>query len=161
MVQFGTDGYMEPPVRVDIGRGTRVTGEGNYCTVIVGMDRPAPGIMSATYTIGARLGFFAAPSIAPPMLTTFIDGLANGTASDPIDVPVRANYILPPVQTDVAGSMRIDFLDSFGVVRYSRAILAATPPAAPIPVTADIRQIVVNNTGGAPADFRIPWQISA
>lgn len=158
LIQFGTDGFMAPLFRVDIGRGTRITGAGNYVTVTVLVGPPAPGYLSAICTIGARLGFFAAGSQAPPIYTTFIDDLAADDVTDPIEVPVRARFILPPMSTDPSGSITINFLNTLGAIQ-STLIVPTGSVVAPIPIVEGVVAITVRNTGPSTASFQIPWQI--
>lgn len=159
-IQMGTMGFTEPTFRVDVGRGVRLTGEGNYVSVVVGMGAPLAGFPSAIYTLGARMGFFAAPTVTPLMFTSYIDQLAPTATSPKIVVPERANFILPPQMSDVlTGSIQINFLDSTGNTIYSLPVPVGGA-VAPIPATGDIVAITVQNTGVLTQNVRIPWQIS-
>ena len=158
-IQFGTDGFMEPPFLIDMGRGVRLTGEGNYVSVNVGMGVPLAGFTSSAMVLGGRLGFFAAPAQSPLMYTSYIDNLASNAASTIIPVPERANYILPPQMSSPAGVIQIYFYDSAGNQIYT-LVVTSGGAVSPIPLTGDIFAIQVLNQAMSTQTIRIPWQIS-
>jgi hypothetical protein len=163
-IQFGTDGTLGPVVTVDVGFGQRLTGEGNYVSVAIGMDPPAPGAASGVLQISGRLGFFAAPSIAMVTRTAYLDNIAplppvGAGAVQKIPRPLRAQFLNLPQSTDVNGTTRLDFLDSTGTIIYSLSFANGTV-VTPIPLSNDVFQINLTNTGSINASYRLPFQVA-
>ena len=92
VVQYGSDGATGS-VRFDVGLGRRFTVGGNYVSLLLGMDQP-PGWTTTNRNagqmiLGASLAFFAAPTAAPVMLTSYLDTslAALGTQTVPVPAP--------------------------------------------------------------------------
>lgn len=158
IVTYGSDGY-QMSFTFDVNLGVRLTGVGNYCSVLVGMGAPRAGVPSGVMSIGASLGFFAATSQAPVTFTNYVDGLVAAGASTPIARPSRGSFILSPQSSDVNGQMQLDFIDYAGSIRTSLFFASGTV-VSPIPVAPEIAGVVLNNKGANTANFTIPWQLS-
>lgn len=160
ILKFGSDGNTTTEVKFDLGFGQRFTVVGNYISVVVGMDAPAPSTKSAKLTAGASIGAFSAPSQAPALLTLYADELANGDAAT-FPRPMRAMQLLPVQTTAAAGNMKLEFLNANGLqVLYQLTYPAGTLSAQPIPFTGDCGYIRLTNQTGVAADFRLPCQLS-
>jgi len=158
IVTFGADGCFGQ-VKFDINYGARFTLVGNYVSVLVGMDPPRRGYMSASRRLGASLGFFAAPSTAPVTLTEYIDGLvAFGTTF--LTRPNRATAILP-IQTSNpdTGILGLNFIEEGGGLITRLTIVGATQ-LTPIPLTPDVAIIEVINNGPEQVSVRLPFQLA-
>lgn len=159
IVTYGADGY-QMSFTFDVGLGVRFTGVGNYCSVLVGMGAPRSGTVSGTMSIGASLGFFAAPSQSPVTLTSYVDGLGFGEAAPAISRPSRASFLLPPQSSDVSGLTQIDFLDYAGAISNS-LLYANGMVVAPIPISPEVAAAVLTNKSAAgTANYRLPWMLS-
>lgn len=153
IVTYGSDGN-RTSVAVDVGRGTRLTVVGNYVDVLVGMDQPPAGFNSGVMTLGASLGMHAARSIAPITRTVYVDNLAvGGVVTYPR--PSHATSILSPQSTDTAGTMRLRFYDTGGLLVYA-LIFGAGSITSPIPLTGDVATIDFTNQGTLAIWARIP-----
>lgn len=161
-VVFGADGLQSQPVKVDLGFGLRLTGAGNLCIVNVGMDAPAPGAPSAVMSVGARMGFYAAPSQMPVTLTQYIDNLAVG-AYQFFQRPFRATqaqmlYGFSAAPINVA----VNFYDSTlsaPIYSFSFSNASATPLQTVV-LTNDVYWIQIVNNGQAAVSLRFPFLLS-
>jgi hypothetical protein len=165
IITYGADAF-QMSFTFDTQLGARLTGVGNYCSVLVGMGpprvplAPLPPLLSGVMTIGASLGWFPSISKVPVTFTSYIDDLAPGVATAQIVRPSRASAILPPQSSDPNGSWQIDQLDYSGVVR-STVLFAASTVVFPIPVSPETASIIVTNKGAVVATTTIPWQLAA
>lgn len=171
IVEYGADGY-HSVVKFDVGCGTRFTVAGNYCSVQVGMDPPdvafppwyptGSGIMS----IGASLGFYAAPSQAPVTCTAYIDNLAQQKQANVVR-PAKAVAILPPIGARADGSGPVPITLTFygwggeiiGMLSFNIGDIVC-----PIPLSNDIAGLQIGNddSGGKPqtSSFRLVFQLA-
>jgi len=118
MIQYGSDGNTQNAATLDLGLGRRITVVGNYISVIVGMDPPVSGELSAVMTLGASIGTFAAPSHAPVFRTLYIDDTDSTSFTDYLAIPLRAVRMYPPMVGNAFGGafglLQIDFFDVSG-----------------------------------------------
>lgn len=160
IIEYGSDGN-RTSAKFDVGLGTRFTVVGNYISVLVGMD-PVPGntLSSQPYVIGGSVGVFAAPSLAPVLLTEYADELANG-ATATFRRPLRAVQILNLVTSATAGASEIAFFGANGVGFIARlSIPSGTLALSPIPIPNDVGVITVTNNTGNSANYRLVFQLS-
>lgn len=164
IVEYGSDGN-RTSVRFDVGAGKRFTVVGNYCSVLVGVDPPFEGARTATISIGASIGTFAAPSPCPTTLTRYIDTLAPNVFSPFIAIPLKAVQLLAVQSNLIAGeSLTVRFY-SFGggsgvVSQYDFTVAASVPLPPIVPLTGDVAFVKIRHTGGGPRRFRLPFQLS-
>jgi hypothetical protein len=165
IITYGSDGWQNS-YRFDIGQGTRLTGVGNYCSVLVGMDAPGFGLPSGQMTLGAGLGTFAATSLAPVTLTSYVEGIrVVPDLNNNVDVvmPVKAKLLLPPQCSDVNTLTQIDFYDIAGNLLYSLQFLSGTI-VSPIPLSNDFAYVKVTrlstSSGPVYATYRLIWQLA-
>ena len=173
IVEFGSDGN-HTSVRFDVGAGKRFTVVGNYCSVLVGVEKPTPGNASANISIGASIGTFGAPSPSPTVLTKYVDGLANSISlnnSTFIQIPLKAVQLLPIQSNMIYGDvLTITFFPFGGGTAITQVVYtcSATDPVPPtIPLVGDVSYIKIRYTasGGPPPgttfrNFRLPFQLS-
>ena len=165
LISFGADGAITE-VAVDAGFGVRLTVPGNYVTVQLAMDPPRTGAVAGEMKFTGMLGAFAAPSAAPVMYTVFLDDLGDGAITDgvngppPIQRPSHANYILPILSTATSGNVLLSFYGQGGVQLLAQYIYPLGQILPPIPLSAQVQYIVVENGVGGVADFQIPFQLS-
>jgi len=162
VVQYGSDGATGS-VRFDVGLGRRFTVGGNYVSLLLGMDQP-PGWTTTNRNagqmiLGASLAFFAAPTAAPVMLTSYLDTSLAALGTQTVPVPAKAAFLLPPQSDNIAGSTQIDFYDMAGVLYYSLQFVNGTV-VSPIPLANDTVQVVVTNLGPGGARYRLMWQLA-
>lgn len=161
IITVGIDGN-KTSFKVDVGLGVRLTLVANYVDVLVAMDAPFPGAAAGTMTIGASLGFFAAPSVAPVVLTSYIDqlGLGGSTLIAELLRPAKAVAILPPQSTDPGVNIQLTFFDYGNTQLYSLTFAVGTI-VSPIPLANDVGRVRVTYQGALPSvNIRIPWQLS-
>ena len=160
-VEYGSDGG-KAQVTYDLSLGRRITVVGNYVSVLVGMDPPAPGLLSAVISVEASIGMFAAPSVAPVVRTTYID-LSTGSTSALLPIPLKAAQLLPLVTSAVGGTSTVRFY-GFGDVGATMPVGSVSYPATswPVPVPGDAFFFTVTNATGVVAGsrYRLPWQLS-
>lgn len=165
IISFGADGAITQ-VAVDAGFGTRLTVTGNYVAVQLSMDPPRTGATAGQMKFTGMMGAFASPSVAPVMYTVFLDDLGDGAITDgvngpaPIQRPSHANYILPILSTATSGNVLLSFYGQGGVQLLSQYIYPLGQILPPIPLSAQVQYIVVENAVGGVADFQIPFQLS-
>lgn len=158
-VSYGSDGNFTK-VRFDVGYGTRFTVAGSYVEVLAGLNPPRIDFQEGYAYVGCSLGFFAAPSLAPVMLTEYIDQLAGGATSVFYPRPAKAMMLLPVQSTLAAGTAVLSFYGQnqsgpLYVVNYTNSA-----QNVPIPITNDVAWVRVQNTALGAADFRLPWQLA-
>lgn len=163
IITYGSDGF-QMSFTFDVQLGVRLTGVGNYCSVLVGMGAPRSTLDSGVMTIGASLGFFAATSQAPVTFSTYLDALAAAPApaaasTTQIARPSRASFLLPPQASDPNGSTQLDFYDYSGAI-VNTLLFANGTVVAPIPLFGEIASVAVTNRGANVGNFRLPWQLS-
>jgi hypothetical protein len=162
-IEFGSDGNRNT-VRCDVALGRRVTVVGNYVSVLVGQGPPGFGSLSPVILAGASIGAFAATSVAPVVLTEYVDNLAIGVDSPFIAIPLKAAVLLP-IQTDLVlgETLQLAFVDFNGTL-VSRNFFTVAPnsPMQPIPITGDISfvQVINPGTNAHKANVRLPFQLS-
>lgn len=165
LISYGADGAITQ-VAVDAGFGTRLTVTGNYVTVQLSMDPPRTGSAAGEMKFTGMLGAFASPSVAPVQYTVFLDALASGAITDgvngpsPIQRPSHANYILPILSTATSGNVILSFYGQGGVDMVAQFIYPLGQLLPPIPLSAQVQYITVENAVGGVADFAIPFQLS-
>jgi len=161
IVEYGSDGF-KTTAKLDVGYGTRFTIVGNYVTVLLGMGPPPPESLggSGILSVGASLGFFAAPSIAPVTYTAYIDGTGGSTQS--IIRPQKAQVLLPVQCSDPVAPITLQFYDFGSVLLYTQKIVIGTAAAnTPIPITNDVARIDVTYTGMlVGVQVRLPFQLA-
>ena len=166
IVEYGTDGYRNT-VPFDIGFGTRFTVAGNYVSVSVGMDPPLAGFAQGLMTLGASLGFYAAPSAAPVTRTAYCDNVAVGPGAF-VDVirPAKAVALLPPQSVWPIAPIPawwLRFVDWGGTVAYELKF-GPGDIVCPITLTNDIARVLVYNVTpsvpGFTANLRLPFQLA-
>lgn len=157
-ILIGADGLQSQPVKVDLGLGLRLTGAGNFVSINVGMDPPAPGQNSALITCGARMGFFSAPSKQPVTLTNYIDALPAGEFQT-IQRPVRAAEVGFLYGTSTAAiNVQVDFLDSMLTTLYSLSFSNASAlPLQSAFLTNNCYWLRITNNGTQPVSFLFPF----
>ena len=166
-VEYGSDGN-RTIVKFDIANGVRFNVVGNYISVNVAMGPPRITASvfdpTAQITVGASIGTFASPSLAPLIFTEYVDYLPAGGTSDFITIPAKAVQLLP-IQNDLAVGETVE-LTFFGYgggsarltdVYCTKSGTAAMPP---IPITGDISFVRVRNIGVVTRSFRLPFQLS-
>ena len=157
VVEYGSDGN-KTSAKFDIGLGTRFTVVGNYVSVLVGMDPVDTG--STPYTVGASIGVFAAPSVAPVTCTLYANSVPNG-GSVLLKRPARATQLLYVATSAMAGSTRLDFLGANGVgFVYTVVVPVGTLAMTPIPFANDVGAVLVTNNTGIAATYRLPCQLA-
>lgn len=155
-VSYGSDGAVAN-VNLDIGQ--RCTVVGSYVSVSVALNPPRTDYPQGQATIGASMGFFAAPSVAPVIYTYYIDDLGEGITSALIPRPPKAIYLQPIQSLVIGGSAEIYFYALDGtVVQYAVPYINGSQNV-PIPITGDIAFLKVKNTGAGPR-FRLPFELS-
>ena len=160
-IEYGSDGNRQK-ARFDLALGTRFTVVGNYIALTIGMEAPPKNFTSPVITGGASIGAFAAPSIAPVILTVFVDGLGANAATPVIPIPLRAKVLLP-LQSNMAlnETALLVFYDIGGntrtIVNYKQDY---NQPMQPIPITGDIAFMTVGNQAAVARNFRLPFQLS-
>jgi hypothetical protein len=166
-VEYGSDGN-RTKVKMDVAFGKRVTVVGNYIAVTIGTDAPrpvGPGLVGETIalTAGASIGAFAAPSVGPVILTSYIDFL-EPVNEVIIPIPLKAVALLP-IQSDLAlgQTATLEFLD-YGATNIMTQVFytqVANPVMQPIPITGDVAFILVRNGLSIIAkNFRLPFQLA-
>ena len=170
VVEFGADGN-KTSVKFDIGRGVRFTVVGNYVAVnvVAGPPLKENNIFdpTASITVGASLGAFAAPSMTPLILTEYVDFLDTGIANESgfIALPVKAVMLLQP-QSDlrIGETATLEFFGyGGGTVPTMTATYAKQSNLGtefPLPLPGDISFVRVINNGAAQRSFRLPFQLS-
>ena len=158
-VSYGSDGNFTK-VRFDVGHGTRFTVAGSYVEVFAGLNPPRIDFQEGVAYVGCSLGFFAAPSLAPVMLTEYIDQLANGATSAFYPRPAKAMVLLPMQSTIAAGTAVLRFYGQNQSTPLYVVNFTNSAQNVPIPITNDVAWVTVQNTGGGAADFRLPWQLA-
>lgn len=165
VVSYGSDGTIAS-VKHDIGNGTRLTVVGSYVGVRVAMAQPPIDLPGAVLSIGASMGFFAAPSTAPVMLTGYIDGLAAtgpSASSELIQRPAHAALLLPMQSSLATGTATIKFIGIDANPTSPLYVVSWINSAQniAIPLTNDVAFIQVVNTSGSHVNyFRLPFQLS-
>lgn len=170
VVEYGADGN-KVSAEFDVALGVRLNVLGNYVSVLVGMGTPrirdaGPPVVledSPTLVVGASLGAFASPSLAPVIRSLFIDDLTTGTDTDFLPIPNKAVLLLP-MQTNLvlAETAVISFFGYGGglpifTVPYAQV---ANSPMHAIPIMGDTRFVKVHNGGAGTRNFRLPFQLS-
>lgn len=158
IVSFGSEGY-KVDVRMDVGQ--RCTVVGSYVSVLAGLNPPREDFQEGQVTIGASIGFFAAPSVAPVILTEYIDDLSDVApfnVSSLIPRPVKAMYLQPIQSTTVGGTATVEFYAVDGTIIQYAVPFVNGSQNVPIPLTADIAFLKITNTGAGPR-FRLPFQL--
>jgi hypothetical protein len=171
LVEFGADGN-RTTVKFDLANGKRLTVVGNYVSVSVGMDPPRAGDSSTPLTYGASMGAFAAPSMAPLILTSYIDDLSNVHTVTPtgfaneiiVPIPLKAAFLLP-LETDcvINETAQLDFLDVGGDIMFTRFYKQSdTSWMKTVSLVGDVSFVKITNaTGNAGVrNFRLPFQLS-
>lgn len=161
-VAYGTDGSISE-VDFDIGYGTRFTVVGNYVSVVVGMSKPFGDADNPSMTVGASIGTFAAPSVAPVTLTKYIDAdVGPDQNSERIQRPVKAISMLPPLCNQSTGTTVVDCFGAGGGVTplYRYTYQNGVPTSAPLPLAGDVGLISVGNLSGAFAQYRLIFQLA-
>lgn len=161
-IEYGADGN-RTLVQCDLGFGVRLTGVGNYVSVRASLDPPIPGGINEAISVGASMGMFAAPSVAPIFRSAYLDLLGSGSRSDPIPRPAKATHLLPVLSTALVGAIEIRFLGASGTnnILYRAVYNLGVPPVGtPIPLTGDVFFLDVTNNTGEVANFRLPFQLS-
>jgi hypothetical protein len=157
IISFGADGA-KVDVEADIGQ--RITVVGSYVGILVGMNPPrSTDFTKGQITVGASIGFFAAPSVAPVICTRYIDNLDVGVTQR-IVRPTKAMYLQPMQSNLQSGTATLTFYALDGSVPQYVVDYINSAQNVPIPLTADIYFIDVTNTGGGAANFRLPFQLS-
>jgi len=156
VVTFGAEGAK---VDVKMDAGQRCTVVASYVGVVGSLNPPRTDFQKGQVDIGASIGFFAAPSVAPVICTEYIDDLADTFSSDLIPRPVKAMYLQPMQSLTLGGSAVITFYAADGTIPQYQVPWINGAQNVPIPLTADIAFIQVTNTGGGPR-FRLPFQLS-
>jgi hypothetical protein len=156
VITYGSDGAVAS-VKVDIGQ--RVTVVGSYVSVLVALNPPQADYPKGQVTVGASIGFFAAPSAAPVMCTEYLDNLGAAEVSVLVPRPSKATFLLPMQSNVLSGTATIEFLSLDGVLVQYATQWINSAQNVPIPLTADISFVRLTNTGTA-ANFRLPFQLS-
>ena len=165
LIDYGTDGYKNN-VKFDVGCGTRFTVAGNYVSVMLGMDPPRVGLTPGQMTLGASLGFFAAPSIAPVTCTQYVDQIGANATVGRILRPAKAVAILPPQGYNGATlgvpndfNVTLIFSDWSGNLLYWLTFDIGTV-VCPIPLTNDVAEIAVKNNTNHVGHIYFPFQLA-
>lgn len=156
VVTFGSEGAK---VDVKMDANQRCTVVASYVGVLAGLNPPRADFQKGLVTIGASIGFFAAPSVAPVICTEYIDDLADTFSSALIPRPVKAMYLQPMQSSTVGGAATIIFYAADGLIPQYQVPWINGAQNVPIPLTADIAFIQVTNLGGGPR-FRLPFELS-
>lgn len=156
-VNYGQTGFRSDKIFFDVGRGQRVTVVADIAYLSAIMLPPPTGYFSGSMSVGAVMCVNASPTAAPPVVTSFVDGLAEGDSSDPIVIPPRANFLLPVLSTRVSG-LRLDFQNQAGQSLFVPAFTVGTQSTSI--ALCDAYQVVVTNVTGGNADIRLPFQLS-
>lgn len=156
VVTFGSEGAK---VDVKMDANQRCTVVASYVGVVAGLNPPRDDFQKGLVTVGASIGFFAAPSVAPVICTEYIDDLADTFSSRLIPRPVKSMYLQPMQSSTLGGAATIIFYAADGVIPQYQVPWINGAQNVPIPLTADIAFIQVTNLGGGPR-FRLPFQLS-
>jgi hypothetical protein len=180
-IQYGADGNTQNEAVLDVRLGQRITVVGNYISVLVGMDPPRHyeppgtdetiGITVPTVVMGASIGSFAAPSLAPVTRTLYFDQLPGGIPSSAVPIPQRAVTLLPPLASSPTDTLTIEFLTFNGVTigTWQSVNSPNTPFWTPFPVPTDAYFLRVTSAQGVPSNppliggrngLRIPFELS-
>lgn len=171
-VEFGSDGNRNK-VQYDLRLGQRCTVVGNYVSVLIGAEQPGFGFAPQILEVGASIGAFAAPSLAPLIRTIYIDGLGGPipqpmgtlTRTGWLPIPLKAAALLP-IQTDLpltlAGErLSIVFADAGGneltQITYQQGPLV---PQQIIPLYGDVAYVAVKTLSTFVTNVRLPFQLS-
>lgn len=155
LVTFGSEGATVD-VKLDVGQ--RCTVVGSYVSVLASLNPPRADFQKGQVTVGASIGFFAAPSVAPVIVTEYIDDLGDTFSSGLIPRPVKAMYLQPMQSSTLGGTATILFYAADGIMPQYQVPYVNGSQNVPIPLTADIAFIQVTNTGAGPR-FRLPFQL--
>lgn len=159
-VEFGADGSKTARIKFDIGFGTKFTVVGSYIAVGAGMAPLPNNWRSKQLRLGAHIGAFAAPSVAPVTCTEYVDALSAGSDSAFVLRPQMATFLLPLQCTNLLGSTLISFYDFNGTALYRITWNTSTVAAAPIPLSPDVAYVRLNNGTGDEASYRMVFQLS-
>ncbi len=171
IISYGTDGAVTR-VSFDASFGTRFTVTGNYVTVQIAMDPPKPLALSGLMAFTASLGAFASPSVAPVYYTHYVDQLPLGLSTDgnlslagirnppPIRRPSHAAFLLAVLSDSVSGTARLEFYGQGCAQILTTFIYPIGQVLAPIPLPAEVQYIVLTNTTGQDANFRLVFQLA-
>jgi hypothetical protein len=180
-IQYGADGNTQNEATLDVRLGQRITVVGNYISVQVGMDPPRHyeppgtdetiGITVPIIAMGASIGTFAAPSLAPVTRTIYIDQLSADFSSNGFPIPQRAVALLPPLAASPTDTLTIKFLTFNGILigAWQCVYSPTTPFWSPYPIPADAYFFQVTSLQGVPFvvptmggrnGIRIPFELS-
>lgn len=162
-IQYGSDGNTQNSVVCDVGLGRRIVVPCNYLSVLVGMDPPGFNLASAVMSLGASIGTFAAPTTAPVTRTVYVDGIANGSTSNFLQIPARATQILPmfvPFDTTQIDITLFNF-SGFGLVDWRWVFSTNTPFMQPLTIPNDAYFFTIRWAGSHPTEnLRVVFQLS-
>lgn len=156
-ITYGTDGWATERVEVDIGRGTRIAIPASNVNVSVGMDAPPSGYVAGSMVLGGSLGLFGGTSTAPVTRTRYLNSLAKDSF-DTVKIPARAQVLLPPQASDLAGTTRLRVLDASGATLY--ALQYANGTCGTIPLSNDAHSVYIYNVGPNSSNYRLAFQIA-
>ena len=157
-VIIGQPSVMSDPFFIDINRGQRFTAAASYLAVTAEMLAPPAGGVSGSMSVLGGIGFGQAVTIAPVVITQYIDSLAALAVAAPIVVPPRCNFLLPLRSSDQNNLMLVEFLDTnsavIDVLQFSNGQMVA-----PAPLSADTYSVRVTNQGAVAASYRLIFQV--
>lgn len=147
------------PFEVDIDTGGRVVLPGRNIAISLAMDSALSGYVAGTMTLGAYVGLFAATSVAPVKRTRRTGSIANGASSAALLIPPRAKQLMPIRCSTTSAAGTIHVQDVFGNDLDAWTFISGTIVAS-VPIALGGYQVVIDNTGAAPASYQVPFQIA-
>lgn len=159
IITYGSDGC-RVSAKFDLNFGVRFTIACDNLTLLVGMDRPATGAESVALTVGASVGFFSAPSLAPVVCSLYVDSLDDGDDSGFLPRPLRAVQLLPILTDATGGDTHVEFYGFGGAALYSVTYPSGIMDASPVILGNDVAFVRVVNDTGAPAGYSLPFQLA-
>lgn len=147
------------PFELDIDTGARVVVPGRNIAISLGMDAAQTGYAAGTMTLGAYTGLFAATSVAPVKRTRRTGSLLPGYSSAALTIPPRAKQLMPIRCSSTAATGTVHVQDVSGT-DLDAWLFASGTIVASVPLPLGAYQVVIDNTGAAPASFQVPFQIA-
>lgn len=164
-ILYGADGAITR-VDVDAGFGTRFTVVGNYVSIQLYMDPPAPGATDGEMSFTGSMGAFSAPSAAPVFYTVYLDSLAGGATTDGrsgpalIQRPQHAAFLLPILSDQIGGNVILKFFGQGAAQVLTQFVYPLGQLLPPIPLPSEVQYISLTNGTGNTANFRLVFQLS-
>lgn len=147
------------PFEVDIDLGGRIVLPGRNIAISLAMDSALSGYTAGTMTIGAYIGLFAATSVAPVKRTRRTGQLLPGYTSAALLVPPRSKQLMPIRCSSATSTGTVHVQDGSGADLDAWGFASGSIIAS-VPLPLGAYQVVIDNTGAAPASFQVPFQIA-